>query len=137
MPTLNLILGSSPWHVQIATLETAMTTIPTVHSPSQSDREEVESTLRLRAEAAAILWREVDQIVEEITGHQRLSEQRIQGRDRPRINTYLRTLSKQLENLDDHLADLDPSTTQVIRRLLGTRLAELVSHRGFAELLKQ
>lgn len=109
----------------------------TVRSPSQEDREELESTLRLRAEAAAILWREVDRIVEEITGHQRLIQQKAQGRDRRQINTYLRALSKQLENLDKQLAELDPSTTLVIGRLLGGRLAELLSHRGFAELLDE
>jgi hypothetical protein len=32
---------------------------------------------------------------------------------------------------------MDPSTMQVIRRLLGGRLAELLSHRGFAELLHE
>ena len=112
-----------------------MAWIPAVRSPSQDDREELESTLRLRAEAAAILWREVDQIVEEITGHQRLSQQKAQGRDRRQINEYLVALSKQFEKLDKKLADLDPSTTQVICRLLGGPLAELLSHRGFAELL--
>jgi hypothetical protein len=114
-----------------------MAMIPSVRSPSRDDREELESTLRLRAEGAVILWREVDQIVEQIKEHQRISQQRGQGRERARINTYLRTLSKQLGNLDNHLADLDPSTTQVIRRLLGGRLAELLSHRGFAELLNE
>lgn len=114
-----------------------MAMTPTVRSPSQHDREELESTLRLWAEAAAIVWREVDQIVEEIAGHQRLSQQRAQGRNRPQINKYLRAVSKQLDILDKQLAELDPSTTQVIRRLLGVRLAELLSHRGFAELLDE
>jgi hypothetical protein len=114
-----------------------MAMTPTVHSPSQKDRDEINSTLRLRADAAAVLWREVDQIVEEITRHQRVSEQKTQGRDRSQINKYLRALSKQLENLDKHLADLDPSTAQFTRRLLGGRLAELLSHRAFAELLDE
>jgi hypothetical protein len=111
--------------------------ILTVRNPSQEDRDELESTLRLRAGAAAILWREVNQIVEEITRYQHMSEQRTQGRDRPQINKYLRALSKQFESLDKHLTDLDPSTAQAIRRLLGGRLAELLSHRGFAELLDE
>jgi len=114
-----------------------MAQIPIVRGPSPEDREELGLTLRLPTEAAAILWREVDQIVEEITGHQRLSQQRAQGRDRRQINKYLGALSKQLGNLDQHLADLDPSTTQVIRRLLSGPLAELLSHRGFAELLDE
>jgi hypothetical protein len=84
-----------------------------------------------------ILWREVDQIVQEIAGHQRMGEQKALSRDRGQINKYLRGLSKDLENLDKHLADVDPSTTQIIRRLLSGRLAELLSHRGFAELLDE
>ena len=66
-----------------------------------------------------------------------MSQPRALDRDRQQINKYLGAISKQLENLDEQLAELDPSTTQVIRRLLGGRLAELLSHRGFAELLDE
>src|SRR5262249_47389147 len=114
-----------------------MVQIPQVHGASREDRAEIAYTLRRTTEATADLWREVDQIVEEIQEHQRLTYERVQGRERQQINKFLGTVSRQVGKLGQHLADLDPNTARVIRQLLGERLAELLSHRGFAELLDE
>ena len=84
-----------------------------------------------------MLWGEVARIVEEVQEHLRVTLHEAQGWDRRRINKRLGDVAKRLDELDRLLADPDPNFRQVILRLFRVPLGELLSHRGFGDLLKE
>jgi len=104
--------------------------------PNAEDRQEVDRTLCLDADASKLLWQRVSQLVGEITQHTVMLAEMAQGRTRKERLRYLRILSRLLGKLEAQFADRDPNTDTILRRQLGETLGELLSHRGFEQLIQ-
>jgi hypothetical protein len=104
--------------------------------PNDEDRLDVDRLLGLDASASELLWRRVAQIVNDINRHETSQAEMAQGRNRKERLSYLRTLTTLLTNLERHLACRDPNTDSLLGRELGEMLGELLSHRGFEQLIR-
>jgi len=104
--------------------------------PDPVHRSEVDRNLGLDADASELLWQRVSRVVDEIKRHTAAVAEMAQGRNRRERLRYIQTLSSLLSKLEAHLADRDPNTDTVLRRHLGETLGELLSHRGFEQLIK-
>ena len=105
--------------------------------PSEQDRHEIDQDLRLDADASSVLWRQVRRLVDDIERHQALQADAAQGLNRAQQIRFIRTLSRQLTQLERHLADRDRNTDALIRIHLAPRLGEIVSHSGFERLIQR
>jgi hypothetical protein len=104
--------------------------------PDADARHDVEQVLSLDADASELLWQRVSRLVDEITRHTAMMAEMAQGRNRKERLRYIDTLSKLLKKLEMRLMDRDPDTDALLRRQLGERLGELLSHRGFEQLIQ-
>jgi hypothetical protein len=104
--------------------------------PNDEDRLDVDQHLSLDASASELLWRRVAQLVTDINRHEVFQAEMAQGRNRKERLRYIKTLSSLLAKLEIHLVDRDPNTDSVLRKELGETLGELLSHRGFEQLIQ-
>src|SRR5260370_23711075 len=104
--------------------------------PDPEHRRKVDRNLGLDADASELLWRRVSRLVDEIMRHKAALAAMAQGRNRRERLRYIQTLSSLLSKLEVHLADRDPNTDAILRRHLGETLGELLSHRGFEQLIQ-
>jgi hypothetical protein len=104
--------------------------------PNAEDRREINKTLGLDANGSELLWQRVSRLVEEITRHTAMLAEMAQGRTRKERLRYIRTLSGLLSELEARLTDRDPNTDTILRRQLGEKLGELLSHAGFEQLIQ-
>ena len=107
-----------------------------IRLPNPDDRHEIDRTLHLDADGSEQLWRKVAQLVSDINRHEAFQAEMAQGRSRKERLSYIKTLSSLLAKLESHLTDRDPNTDAVLRRQLGETIGELLSHRGFEQLIQ-
>jgi hypothetical protein len=107
-----------------------------IHQPSRNDQQEIDKTLRLDTEASKFLWDVVQRLVNDIEQHASMQAERSQGKNRHQQLAYIRKISRSLTELMNNLANGDANTDRIIRSQLGTTLGELLSHRGFEQLIR-
>jgi hypothetical protein len=92
--------------------------------------------LHLGADASAFLWERVRLLVADVERHALIQAGMALGRSRAQRNQYIKTLSSCLSRLENHLADRDRNTDEILRAQLSRLLGEIVSHRGFERLVE-
>jgi hypothetical protein len=101
------------------------------------DRSDINTELRLDQEASTFLWKQVARIVGDINRHAEAIAQSAKGKNRREIIKYIKTLSRRLILLENHLSDRDANIDAVLRSQLGSRIGELLSNQAFEELIHQ